>query len=373
MSLPLSQGIIYYVRKLLRQNLDRLEPVLTNGQMLRKMQFDGTSDLENALEVLYPSLGKRMAAIQEIERLAIVHQTLSTSSASTNRTEIETTEAEIYAKLGFRLGDPEGKGRVLVVDDVPTNLNLLSNALKQQGYQVNMAASGKEAIAAVAEALPDVILLDIMMPDMDGYAVCDHLKKAELLQDIPIIFVSAVHDAASKVRAFTSGGADYVTKPFQLEEVLARVENQMRLRQLQKRLEAQNLRLEDEMRDRERAEARYRGLFENALEPMFQADFNGRFLAVNTAFAKLYGYESAAAMMELVSDIGIQVYADPKRLMELLKQLQQQDQVIGAESQMCRYDDSEIRVVENIRVVKNVQGEPVYYEGSVQAISPVLT
>jgi adenylate cyclase len=364
MSLPLSPGIIYYVRKLLRQNLDRLQFVKTEGQGI---QADGTRDLEEVLESLYPSLGKRMAAIQEIERLTIVHQTLSGSPA-TNQAEIQATETQIYAQLGFRIYDPTSKGQVLVVDDVPTNLNLLSNALRQQGYQIQVAASGKEAIEVIESSLPDVILLDIMMPDMDGYAVCDQLKSSPTSQEIPIIFVSAVHDAASKVRAFTAGGADYVTKPFQLEEVLARVDNQMRLRQLQKRLEAQNLRLQAEMQEREKAEARYRGLFENALEPMFQADANGRFLAVNRSFATLYGYGSPQAMMESITDIGIQVYADPKRLMELQQQLQQQEQVLAAESQVRREDGSTIWVMENIRVVKD-NGKILYYEGTAQDIT----
>ncbi len=365
MSLPLSPGIIYYVRKLLRQNLDRLQSVLTTPP---KLQADGISDLADLIDSMYPSLGRRMEAIQEIERLTIVHQTLS-ESAITNRVEIQTTEAEIFAKLGFRLYDPMGKGKILVVDDVPTNLNLLSNALRQQGHQVTVAASGKAAIAAVEDSLPDVILLDIMMPDMDGYAVCEQLKRSAVFREVPVIFVSAVHDAASKVRAFTSGGADYVTKPFQIEEVLVRVDHQMRLRNLQQRLEAQNLRLQSEVEEREQAEARYRGLFENAIEPMFQSDLSGRFVTVNAAFAKLYGYASPSAMIALVSDIGIQIYANPKRLMELQRQLHRQNQVVAAESEIRRYDGSTIWVTENVRAVKDTQGKVLYYEGSVQDIT----
>jgi adenylate cyclase len=367
MSLPLSPGIIYYIRKLLRQNLDRLRFVRPDG-----LRADGTSDLNDVLDSLYPSLGKRIEAIQEFERLTIVHQTLS-GSAATNRSELQQTETAIFGRLGFQFFDPLGKGTVLVVDDMPANLNLLSNALRHQGYQVAMAASGKEAIENIQETLPDLILLDIMMPDMDGYAVCAQVKKISLVCDVPIIFLSAVDDAASKVRAFTTGGADYVTKPFQLEEVLARVENQLRLRSLQKRLEAQNLRLQDEMEERKQVEARYRGLFENAVEPMFQADARGRFLAVNAAFAMLYGYANPEAMMALVTDIGIQLYADTKRLMELQRELHKVGQIVGAKSQIRRYDDRLIWVTENVRVVKDLQGDIQYYEGTVQEITDIST
>jgi PAS domain S-box-containing protein len=369
MALPLSPGTIYHIRKLLRQNLDRLRFVGINGNGIG-IAADGTSDLDQVVESLYPSLGRKIEAIQEFDRLTLVHQALSTS-AVTNRVEIEKAEMAIFALLGFKTFDPTGKGQVLVVDDVPINLNLLSNALRHQGYQVEVASSGADAIAMVQANPPDVILLDIMMPEMDGYAVCTQLKQMERLQDIPIVFISAVDDAMSKVRAFSTGGADYVTKPFQLEEVIARVEHQLKLRQLQQRLEAQTSRLQQEVKIRQQAEARYRGLFDNALEPMFQADINGRFLAVNASFARLYGYGEPHRMLELISDIGIQLYADPKRLNELQRQLQQAGQVIGGESQIRRYDGSLIWVAENIRAVKNDRGVIVYYEGTVQDITAV--
>jgi adenylate cyclase len=156
-----------------------------------------------------------------------------------------------------------------------------------------------------------------------------------------------------------------------MEEVTARVANQLRIRNLQKRLEAQNLRLQDEMRERQEVEARYRGLFDHALEPMFQADFSGRFITVNASFARLYGYGKPKDMIELVSDIGIQLYDNPKRLMELLQQLKTEGQIIGAESRIRRYDGSLFWVAENMRAVRDSQGNVVYYEGTVQDITAV--
>jgi PAS domain S-box-containing protein len=369
MSLPLSPGTIYYIRKLLRQNLDRLQFIGINGRE-GGIAADGTTDLDVVIESLYPSLGRKIEAIQEFDRLTMVHQALSTSP-TTNRAELTKTEASIFALLGYQFADVQGKGLILVVDDVPTNLNLLSNALRHQGYRVEVASSGAAAIELVQQLVPDVVLLDIMMPEMDGYVVCQQLKQMEKVRDVPIVFISAVDDMMSKVRAFSTGGADYVTKPFQLEEVIARVDHQFKLRQLQQRLEAQTLRLQQEVKERQLVEARYRGLFENALEPMFQADVNGRFLAVNTSFARLYGYDTPARLIELVSDIGIQLYVNPKRLNELQHQLQQAGQVIGAESQIRRYDGSLIWVAENVRSVQDEAGNIVYYEGTVQDITAV--
>jgi adenylate cyclase len=209
------------------------------------------------------------------------------------------------------------------------------------------------------------------MPEMNGYEVCEALKKLAIVRDVPIVFVSSDDAVSSKVKAFSLGGSDFMTKPFQMEEVTARVENQLRIRNLQKRLEAQNLRLQDEMRERQEVEARYRGLFDHALEPMFQADFSGRFISVNASFARLYGYGTPKDMIELVSDIGIQLYDNPKRLMELLQQLKTEGQIIGAESRIRRYDGSLFWIAENMRAVRDAQGKAIYYEGTVQDITAV--
>ncbi|MBE9030526.1 response regulator [filamentous cyanobacterium LEGE 11480] len=367
MSLPISPGIIYYVRKLLRQNLDRLRFVRIDGHAL---VADGTRDLNEVLDSLYPSLGRKLKAIQELDRLTIVHQTLS-GSAATNRTELQATETAIFKIFGFEFCDPMGKGCILIVDDAPGDLQLLASTFKQQGYRVESSSSGKTAIETIQDTLPDVVILDILMPEMSGYEVCEELKKISIVRDVPIIFVSSSDEVSSKVKAFALGGADFILKPFQMEEVCARVENQLRLRNLQKRLEAQNLRLQDEMHERHEVEARYRGLFDNALEPMFQADLSGRFIAVNGSYSRLYGYGKPHEMIELVSDIGIQLYDDPKRLMELHRQLKETGQIIGAESRIRRYDGSVIWVSENMRAVRNKQGGVIYYEGTVQDITAV--
>ena len=131
------------------------------------------------------------------------------------------------------------KANILIVDDTPANLRMLTEILKENGYKVRAAPNGKLALKAAESNPPDLVLLDIRMPGMDGYAVCSHLKTDERTRDIPVIFLSALSEATDKVKAFSVGGVDYVTKPFQAIEVLARVETHLSVSRLQKGLERQ--------------------------------------------------------------------------------------------------------------------------------------
>lgn len=139
----------------------------------------------------------------------------------------------------FPLCDPPGE--ILVVDDTPANLRLLANLLTRQGYQVRTIPSGKLALDSVQLSLPDLILLDINMPDLDGYEVCQILKANPATADVPIIFISALSEVWDKVKAFTVGGVDYITKPFQTEEVLARITIHLQFHRLRKYLQTTNL------------------------------------------------------------------------------------------------------------------------------------
>jgi diguanylate cyclase (GGDEF)-like protein len=169
---------------------------------------------------------------------------------------------------------------ILVVDDIADNLRILSNTLTKQGYQVRCARNGTTALMGVSKILPDLILLDIKMPDLDGYEVCQQLKQNIHTRDIPIIFLSALDDVIDKVKAFEAGGVDYITKPFQVKEVLARVKNQLALQsaraeisQLNQELEQRvnirtaqlktaNLKLQQEIIERQRVQKQ---LIEDAL------------------------------------------------------------------------------------------------------------
>ena len=149
--------------------------------------------------------------------------------------------------MANKTSDTAAKGDILVVDDTPANLRLLSSMLIEQGYKVRSVINGQMALTATGAAAPDLILLDINMPEMNGYEVCERLKADEHTRDIPIVFISALDATQDKVKAFAVGGMDYITKPFQIEEVLARVETHLALRKLQKKLQDTNRRFEQEL------------------------------------------------------------------------------------------------------------------------------
>ncbi|MFM1841695.1 MAG: hypothetical protein RLZZ490_428 [Cyanobacteriota bacterium] len=142
------------------------------------------------------------------------------------------------------------KETLLIVDDSSDNLRLLSTMLQSQGYQVKKAISGKFALQSLTVIEPDLILLDVNMPEMDGYQVCQTLKTNPQYQAIPIIFISAADQLFNKVQAFKMGAVDYITKPFHLEEVLIRVENQLTQKRLYRELEKQNALLKTEIDER---------------------------------------------------------------------------------------------------------------------------
>lgn len=129
---------------------------------------------------------------------------------------------------------------IVVVDDMPENLRILLSILNEQGYKVRALPDGKSALQAIRKKPPDLIILDVMMPEMNGYEVCRHLKNDGELKEIPVIFISAVSEVFDKTEAFRLGGVDYITKPFQVPEVLARVGTHLKISSLQKQLKYQN-------------------------------------------------------------------------------------------------------------------------------------
>ena len=133
---------------------------------------------------------------------------------------------------------------ILIVDDTPDNIRFLSTLLARQGYQVRKALNGTMALTAAQAVAPDLILLDVTMPEMDGYEVCRHLKARPQLASVPVIFLSALNDMTDKIEAFKAGGVDFITKPFQFEEVLVRIETHLKIQSLQSELGSKNNQLQ---------------------------------------------------------------------------------------------------------------------------------
>lgn len=194
------------------------------------------------------------------------------------------------------------KENILIVDDNPANLNLLNEILSQQGYKVRAALSGNIALKSVQMAPPDLILLDILMPEMDGYEVCQALKANPLTKEIPVIFISALNEVFDKVKAFSIGGSDYIPKPFRAEEVLVRIQNQLRINRLSKELFLQNNYLQQELLERQKAEQALResqsllkGIIEGTTDQIAALNLEFRYIAFNSAyhseFLKIFGQD----------------------------------------------------------------------------------
>jgi len=170
-------------------------------------------------------------------------------------------------------------GNILIVDDTPENLRLLVNLLREQKYNVWPAPNGVRALATLQKHRIDLILLDIIMPDMDGYAICERIKTEERTREIPVIFLSALDEVFDKVKAFSLGGVDYITKPFEVEEVLARIRTHLTLRKQQQELQEQ--------------QQRFHILADATFEGILIHDHN-EILEVNQTLADMFGYESTA-------------------------------------------------------------------------------
>lgn len=175
---------------------------------------------------------------------------------------------------------------ILVVDDMPANLRLLVNILIDSGYKVRAVTDGNSALEIVLVSPPDLIILDILMPYIDGYEVCQKLKANPQTRDIPVIFLSALSEGLDKARAFQVGAADYISKPFQIEEVLARVANQINQRSLQKKLQEQteilqqqNQQLQAEIAERKLLEEKLL-VAEQKMRAVFEA-MSDRVIAIN--------------------------------------------------------------------------------------------
>jgi len=151
-------------------------------------------------------------------------------------------------------GEASEKGSILIVDDNPTNLGLLSDCFGNFGFEILVAEDGESAIERAEYAQPDVILLDVLMPGIDGFETCCRLKANASTRDIPVIFMTALSETVDKVRGFQLGAVDYISKPVQHEEVIARVTAHLTIRNLTKTLQAQNARLQKEISDRKQAQ-----------------------------------------------------------------------------------------------------------------------
>ena len=236
---------------------------------------------------------------------------------------------------------------VLIVDDEIPNLQLLSELLGREGYQVRPANNPQLAIDSALAQPPTLILLDVRMAAMDGFEVCRRLKQDERTRDIPIIFVSALKDVHEKVRGFEAGGVDFISKPFQEAEVLARVQTHMDLRNMQLNMEEM---VAKRTADLAKSEAKYRGLVDNSMVGVFHSTLDGRFIFLNDAMVRMFDFESPEHMMAQGS---IDRWRYPEDRNRMLAELRRHGRVVNFEAETVSHSDRHIQILFSAKQVGN--------------------
>ena len=207
---------------------------------------------------------------------------------------------------------------ILIVDDTPSNIQVLSDLLKEYGFKVLVAKDGESCLQRLEKIRPDLILLDILMPGIDGFETCRRLKASPATKEIPVIFMTALADPVDKLKGLTIGAVDYITKPLQHEEAIARVNIHLQLRNLNKQLEEQNATLQQEIRSRKLAESALR-LSEEKFAKAFRSSpipitistlLEGRFIEANDSFCRLSGYNQTEIIGHTSAELNLWVNLD---------------------------------------------------------------
>ena len=250
------------------------------------------------------------------------------------------------------------KGIILIVDDIPANLGVLFDFLAYSGFKVLVARDGESAIQKVEYALPDLILLDVLMPRMDGFETCRRLKENESTKDIPIIFMTALTDTVDKVKGLSLGAVDYITKPFQHEEVLARVNIHLSLRKLTKKLKEQNLLLEQEIQERQRSEAKIleqAALLNITTDAILVRDLENKILFWNKGAEHLYGWKTEEAIGKNANHL---LYRKTSLQLEDSHQIIAEKGEWQGELNQLNKDGKDIIVASRWTLVRDDEGQP---------------
>lgn len=208
-----------------------------------------------------------------------------------------------------QLSDTDKQPVILIVDDVPENIQLLGSILKKEGFRIAAALNAQQALTLVSNYQPDLIILDIMLPDMDGYTLCKRLKMTDGIHNVPVIFITAKNQQVDEIKGFECGAVDYITKPFNAAVVYARIKVHLKLKSAQEALKNYNKHLDQQVKMRTRdlaeSEKRFMTLFELAPEAYCISDPNGIIRDGNKAFLKLFAFKNKALIT------GKQIFSDP--------------------------------------------------------------
>jgi PAS domain S-box-containing protein len=266
----------------------------------------------------------------------------------------------------------EDSAQILVVDDTEVDLEMLKHILLSHGYKVRSASSGTSALKSVALDKPELILLDVKMPDMGGYEVCRCLKSDTKNSGIPVIFMSALDTYEDRVEGFQAGCVDYITKPFQPVEVLARVATHLLLRRLQRKLETQSALLVKEINERtqvesqlRRSEEKYRRIYENIQDVYYEVDLDGIIQELSPSIERISKY----ARDELIGSSVYNIYANPEDRENFLVDLRKTGVVRDYEAVMKERDGRILTVSLCAELVFDEKGIPQKILGSLRDIT----
>jgi len=254
---------------------------------------------------------------------------------------------------------------ILIVDDEISNLQMLTQLLSDAGYQIRTAKEPKFAIESAMAQPPNLILLDVRMTGMDGFEVCKRLKQDERIRGIPIIFISELQDLQDKIRGFAVGGVDFITKPFQEEEILARVRTHLALRDMQLHLEEMVAKRTAEALDRDE---RFRATFEQAAVGVAHVSPDGKFLRLNQKFCDIVGYSQEEMLALTFQDI---THSDDLDVdLEYVRQvLAREIENYSMDKRYCRKDGSIVWVSLTVSLVFDKVGNPKYFVSVVKDIT----
>jgi diguanylate cyclase (GGDEF)-like protein/PAS domain S-box-containing protein len=233
--------------------------------------------------------------------------------------------------------------------------------LENEGYQMVFAQNGSDALSLIKTEPFDLILLDIIMPGMDGFEICKRLRENPETRDIPILFLTSIADSDSLVRGFKVGAMDYVTKPFNEAELLARVKTHLELSRSREELKQINEQLSREIVERKQAERRYRDMYRNAVQGMFQSNFSGKLIRLNPSYASILGYQSPQEALA-AGDSVCECCDDPADFEKMGAALKKRGVLTNYELQIRRRDGTPAWLLLNVRLAEDDAGE-VFIEG----------
>ena len=257
------------------------------------------------------------------------------------------------------------EGGILVVDDEISSLRLVSEILTRAGYEVRPAREVRLALRSIQERVPSLILLDVKMPESSGYSVCRGLKQEERTRDIPVIFVSGLSDVEARVEGFAAGGVDFISKPFQETEILARVRTHLSLRNTQRQLErlvAERTSAADD------SEERFKSIFEHAAIGLAQVSVEGRFMRINERFCEILGYSRAEILDRTFQEVTHpdDLGDDEERVRRLL---QGEGDSFNVEKRYVRKDGGIVWAHLTVSLVRSEGGTPRWFVAAVKDIT----